>query len=118
MSRTYKDKPTKTQQWHKEQELLWENNIVYTAEFIDSKGNIHEIIRRTCVKRAGILTKKRKEQDTEYHWMSTPSAWTRLMMNRPQRRAGHMWERSVLFEEDLEETDPPGVSRKPHLYYW
>lgn len=52
-----------------------------------------------------------------YHCMPTPSWWIRVMMNRPQRRAGHIWERQVLLH-DLEETDPPDVSKKPHIYYW
>ena len=66
--------------------------------------------------------KLRKEVDTEDHWMTTPSAWTRLMMNRPQRRAGTLWEagfvNSEVDMESLEEADAPGVSRKPHCYYW
>ena len=61
--------------------------------------------------------KRRKGEDVEWHWMSTPSWWTRLVMNRPQRREGRLWERKVHFE-DIEETDPPGVSKKPHIYYW
>lgn len=61
--------------------------------------------------------KLRKEVDTEDHWMSTPSWWTRLVMNRPQRRAGKMWEATVIREE-LEETDPPGVSKRPHVYFY
>ena len=61
--------------------------------------------------------KKRRTQDVEWHWMSTPSWWTRLTMNRPQRRAGRLWERKVLFQ-DLEDADPPGVSHKPHIYFW
>jgi hypothetical protein len=63
-------------------------------------------------------TKKRKEVDTEYHWMNTPSWWVHEFMQVPQRAAGKVWEKKVLKEIDLEDTDPPGVSRKPHMYYW
>ena len=69
------------------------------------------------MEKAGVKTKKRKSLDNKWHWTgATPSAWTRLMMNRPQRRKGRVWERTVLFQ-DLHEADPPGVSRKPHVYY-
>ena len=65
-------------------------------------------------------TKKRKEVDSEEHWMGTPSWWTRIMMNRPQRRNGSIWERKavrtdILYLFDL---DTPSVNRKPHQYYW
>lgn len=62
--------------------------------------------------------KRAKKKDTEWHWMSTPSWWTRLMMNRPQRRKGKLWEAGVKFEAVTEETDPPGASKKPHKYFW
>lgn len=65
----------------------------------------------------GAKTKKRKEQDTEYHWMSTPSWWNHLFNNIPQRRKGRAWERKVLVEE-VDETDPPNFSKRPHRYYW
>lgn len=65
-------------------------------------------------------TKKRKEVDTEWRWMATPGWWVNMMMTRPQRRAGHVWETEVvkLSDEELEDTDPPDASRKPHVYYW
>lgn len=65
-------------------------------------------------------TKKRKEVDTEWHWMSTPGWWVHTFMTKPQRRAGSMWEREVvrISPTNLEEVDKPSVSRKPHLYYW
>jgi hypothetical protein len=65
----------------------------------------------------GAKTKKRKEHDTEYHWMSTPSWWNRLFNNIPQRRKGRAWERKVLVE-GVDETDPPNFSKRPHHYYW
>ena len=66
--------------------------------------------------------KLRKEVDTEDHWMSTPSWWTHLIMIRPQRRAGRVWE-SAFVNTDidmwaLQEVDAPGVSKRPHQYYW
>lgn len=60
--------------------------------------------------------KLRKEVDTEDHWMSTPSWWTRLTMNKPQRRSVHLWERKALFS-DLEELMQPG-KKVAHIYYW
>jgi len=86
--------------------------------------------------------KKKKTQDTEWHWMSTPSWWIRLFMTKPQRRAGSLWEREVAktiasselvganfpaspkvclteeFEGMLESLDVPSVGHKPHKYYW
>jgi hypothetical protein len=67
----------------------------------------------------GVKTKKKRELDTDWHWLnSTPSWWTRLTMNRPQRRAGRVWEHKVLKEQDLEDCDPPLVGHKPHIYYY
>lgn len=118
MSRTYKDKPYKFSNQYKEWNTQYSERIPYTAYYVDYiTGEEYEKTRYFCVKQAGVLVKKKKKVNTEHHWMSTPSAWTRLMMNRPQRRAGRVWERKVLFE-DLEETDSPGVGRKPHIYYW
>lgn len=98
MSRTIKDKPSKLlhEAWDKDRVKLsnW-----YFIDLPTTKA------------------KKRKEVDVEYHWMTTPSSWTRLMMNRPQRRCGHIWEKQILVG-DIDECDPPGVSRKPHTYYW
>ena len=71
----------------------------------------------TFLERAGVKTKKRKSFDNKWHWTgATPSWWARITMNRPQRRKGRVWERTVLFQ-DVDEADPPGVSRKPHVYY-
>jgi hypothetical protein len=106
MSRTNKDKNWKL----KYPEAQWN----FDSFKIFDDGNY----RVRYIKLPGVKTKKRKELDCEWHWVSnTPSWWTRLTMNRPQRRAGRVWEQKVLLE-DLEETDPPGVSHKPHHYYW
>ena len=105
MSRTYKDKP------YKLHPAYWRNDNEYI-----SAGN--PSFPWAVVKKKTSKPKKRKEVDTEVHWMSTPSEWTRLMMNRPMRAAGRAWEAQVLKEIDLEDTDPPSVGRKPHIYYW
>ena len=102
MSRTYKDKPTETlyEAWNKDRE-----RIEGTFCWIDLPTT---------------KTKKRKEVDTEEHWMSTPSWWTRLTMNRPQRRRCKLWERDALKStlDSLDDLDKPIISRKPHIYYW
>jgi len=98
MSRTKKDQPDR----------------VRFPENFDSNGRW---------KRSGDteITKKRKEVDTEWHWMSTPSWWVNLTMTRPQRKEAQIWEQEVKKiqnPEELEEVDTPNVSKKPHKYYW
>jgi hypothetical protein len=107
MSRTLKDRKWKL----KFPELDWQfDSIKITSE------NSYSI---RYIKLPGIKTKKKRNQDAEWHWINqTPSWWTRLTMNRPQRRAGHIWEHEVLKQADLEDCDPPGVGHKPHIYYW
>ncbi len=99
MSRSYKDSRRK-----------YHFKDYWTLDWIPLEGYGHRLGKTS-------KPKLRKEVDTEDHWMSTPSWWTRLVMNRPQRRAGRLWERKVLFE-DIEETDSPGVSHRPHIYYY
>lgn len=66
----------------------------------------------------GAKTKKKRGIDGNWRWYQrTPSWWTKMTMLKPQRRAGRIWERKVLFE-DIEETDPPGVGKKPHNYFY
>ena len=66
--------------------------------------------------------KKRKEVDTEDHWMRTPSWWTHLVMIRPQRRAGKLWESKFVNSDidmwALEEADAPIVRNKPYIYFY
>ncbi len=112
MSRTYKDRPSRVR--FPEFNALYDTfRIAYEEE--NDFGDVR--VRYSYLKKPGIKTKKKKHVDTEWHWMSTPSWWTRLIMNRPQRRKGRLWERAILFQE-LEETDAPGVGKKPHQYYW
>lgn len=59
--------------------------------------------------------KKRKEVDTEMHWMGTPSWWTRMFMIRPRRVYENQQLRSIL---DIDEFDFVDVKRKNHKYYW
>ena len=124
MSRTYKDRHWKL----RFPESRWDfgtQQIAYeaTRRIYNVETGHYEDTDETCtwyyyVPIAGIKTKKKRKHNNEWHWLgATPSWWTNLMMNRPQRRKGRMWERKVHFE-DLEETDPPGVSKKPHQYYW
>ena len=107
MSRTLKDR-----NWElKFPEIRWDYGTIKITS--DSGYTIKYI------KLPGVKTKKRKELDTDWHYLrGSPSWWTRLTMNRPQRRAGHVWEQKVLLETDLEDTDPPSVGYKPHVYYY
>ena len=104
MSRTHKDKPSK---------LRCE---LYMKDWILVE---HDGFRKYRPGKT-TKTKKRREVDTENHWMSTPSWWTRLLMTKPQRREGTLWEREVVKTQltELEEVDKPSVSRKPHIYYF
>ena len=132
MSRTYKDKPYKySDQFHS-----WEQDryaVEYTVlqthsyEYDPKLGRYASIELSEPIERAGVRylqaktsrTKKRKsEEDLEYRWMSTPSWWTRMFMNRPQRHRGRAWERKVLLCDDLEDADPPRFSNKPHIYFF
>lgn len=107
MSRTLKDKHWK----------LKFPELDYRFDSVKITSNNSYSIR--YIQLPGIKRKKKKELDTDWHWLnSTPSWWTRLMMNRPQRRAGRVWEHTVLKELDLEDCDPPGVGHKPHVYYY
>ncbi len=62
--------------------------------------------------------KKRKEVDTEDHWMSTPGWWVKMMMTKPERRNAHLLEKKVLRTEDIDDVDFPDLGRKPHVYFW
>jgi len=111
MSRTYKDRPYKHSEYAKERDLACYRRV---EEYDDY--TLYYWVWDDSFKR-----KKRKEVDHEYHWMSTPGYWTRAMMNRPQRRAGRIWECDTVKINNLEELeviDTPSVGRKPHVYFW
>ena len=99
MSRTFKDKPSK---------LIWGD---YSQDYVYLENYSH-IFRKTT------KPKLRKEVDTEDHWMTTPSWWTKMMMIRPERRAAHLLEVAALKTADIEDVDFPDLGKKPHIYYW
>jgi hypothetical protein len=59
--------------------------------------------------------KKKKNKDTEWHWMGTPSWWTHMFMIRPRRVKENQQLRNI---SDIEEFDFIDVKRKNHKYYW
>lgn len=104
MSRTFKDKPSKLK--HE----AWDKDTIR----VDGTGTKWSYrIHLPTTK-----TKKRKEVDTEDHWMSTPSWWTHLCMIKPERRLAHMLEKKALRVENIEEMDFPDLGKKPHIYFW
>jgi hypothetical protein len=103
MSRTLKDKPSKLKH-----EPYWQDRYLVPIED-------DEFFRRYMYAKT-TKAKKRKEVDTEEHWMSTPGWWVNLMMNRPQRREVRVWERKALFS-DLDDLIQP-VKKYKHVYYW
>ena len=130
MSRTYKDKPNRIRfphDWATDRIQIFLDPVYVTTTRrlnLDTfEFEVEELEEPYVRRRFRYLEikssrgKQRKAVDTENHWMHTPSWWTRIMMNKPQRRRGHVWERKVLLE-DLDETDPPTVGKKPHIYYW
>ena len=62
--------------------------------------------------------KKRKSDDHDSRWYEeTPSWHTRMTMNRPQRRADHLWEKKALSQEE-DELDYPDNKKKPKIYFY
>lgn len=124
MSRTRKDVPRKfafpEEAWDYGFEVVGTVSVQYMKyDPVSGESLLYTsaYTRNVYLKKPGVRTKKKRSVDNSWHWYSaTPSWWTRLTMNRPQRRNGKLWERKVLFE-DVESTDPPLVSRKPHVYY-
>ena len=124
MSRTYKDRNWKQRfNWLDTDEEYDKFRYETYRRYFNAETGAYEttdevIVRYTLIKKPGVKPKVRRRVNNHYAWyMATPSWWTRLTMNRPQRRRGKLWERKVLFE-DVEETDPPGVGRKPHNYFY
>ena len=103
MSRTLKDRPSRVQH------TAWDIDYIWNDRYGYRKAKTSK-------------PKLRRAVDTEDHWMSTPSWWTHLCMIKPQRRAGRIWEASFVNSYidmwELEEVDAPGVSNKPHIYYY
>lgn len=64
---------------------------------------------------------KKKKFGKNWQWLqSTPSWWTKLFMNRPQRRKTKLWETEAVkvSQNNLDLLDKPNVTKKPHKYYW
>ena len=106
MSRTYKDRPSKIR-FPEEQ---WD----YKYYRVGDRWHFNYLAY------PGVLTKKKKNVDTDWHWMTTPSWFIREFMNQPQRYRGKQWEKKIVKcpIDSLIDEDYPGVSRKPHIYYW
>lgn len=122
MSRTYKDKPAKFR-FPEAYDWRWScEKVPYDYTYSPyGTGDPVTVTRYVYRELPGVKTKKRREVDSEWHWMgSTPSWWTRLTMNRPQRREAHLWEHEVSRTpvDNLEEVDKPNTSHKPHIYYY
>ena len=116
MSRTFKDKPYKLQHeaWDKDTE-----RFQCTVTRIDYyTRELCEYTRYGRIDLPTTKTKKRKEVDTEDHWMTTPGWWVKMTMTKPERRAANTATRKVLLAEDIEEVDIPDMGRKPHIYFW
>lgn len=137
MSRTYKDQPPHIRfedqrrwrgdqaDWHR---FDYEQKMIgYRTSWYDYKTGVthrldtpQEYEYTVWLKKPGVIRKKKKNDDIKYHWMGTPSAWTKIMMNRPQRKASKKWEREIVKNqiETLEDADAPPLGRKPHGWYW
>jgi hypothetical protein len=64
-------------------------------------------------------SKVKRTSDINWKWYKrTPSAWTRIQMTRPKRRACRVWELKTKYLLDFEEADCPDFGRKPHVYYY
>lgn len=96
MSRTFKDKPSKLR-------------FDYNTDRIMTEGWSFRQLPTT-------KPKKRKELDIEDHWIGTPGWWVHMTMNKPQRRAVHLWEKRALIS-DIEELDIP-TKKVAFVYFW
>jgi hypothetical protein len=114
MSRTFKDKPYKIRQPTSD---YWHDSEMIQYTIVDEFSN-EEYTRHRPIQLPTTKPKRRKELDTENHWMSTPSWHNHLYNNIPRRREGRHFERTIHLIDDIEEADPPEFSKKPHKYYW
>lgn len=120
MARTFKDKKWTLR--HPENDYYFgTERISYTVPRKDwTTGEILEgtWTNYVYVDIPGAKTKKKRDIDGNWRWYQrTPSWWSRLVMNKPRRRACRVWERQVLLE-DIEEADCPDYGRKPHVYFY
>lgn len=100
MSRTTKDKPYKVR--FRNLKRLWD----YERCLFYPDG--HE----------SVPCKKRKELDTEWHCMSTPAWYNRLVHTRPERRKIKVLLTVLTGRKCFGDVDVPDLGRKPHIYYW
>lgn len=100
MSRTFKDTPTA---------LRWTNGRFRTwTDYWQHKWSGEDL-------------PKQKKNMPKWHWVQrTPSNWTRIMMNRPKRRAVKLWEQQVKNSTDLDNVNdcPDYHAHKPHVFYY
>jgi hypothetical protein len=117
MSRTYKDRPSRIRFPQVDNYEYFEYELA--VPFINWKGKVqtHSIFH---IKQAGILLKKPRHKDTEWHWQSTPSWWTRMYMLRPERTRANRETAKIkrMPLDQLEEVDVVDLKKKPHIYYW
>ena len=122
MSRTYKDRNrVKLKRYYRDRWETEHTKFVYEGwKYVwpDFNNSVGTITRTIYLKKAGVKPKKRKELDTEDHWMSTPGWWVKMTMTKPQRRSQHLLEKQALKAVDIEDVDFPELGRKPHIYYW
>lgn len=104
MSRTYKDKPSKLKRELYDQDFILVENYGYYKYRLGKTTK----------------TKKRKEVDTEDHWMTTPSWWNNLFHTRPIRGKFRKFLHDVVRsdKERIDEMLEPSDSKSPHKYYW
>lgn len=102
MSRTYKDRHWKLR--FPDHAIDEYDEVPYTSvvnrkwvgcELVECAP--YEVERSYRVKKPGVFTKKkRKDYNNEYQWVGeTPGWWVRMLVNRPLRRKGRMWEREA-----------------------
>lgn len=117
MSRTYKDRPFRIRFPKVEEYEYFE----YISSGINYRGVAYDnVVRKYSTKRAGVLVKKPRRRDTEWHWQSTPSWWTNMFMIRPERtRANRETSKIKCIPLDkLDLVDIVNFKKKPHVYCW
>lgn len=94
MSRTFKTRPYKVRfrdDWDKDRLTV---PYTRTAEDWYTKEPI-EVPCHYYIQTPTTVPKKKRKVDTEERWMTTPSWWTRMTQNKPQRCKVRLWERQV-----------------------